>query len=104
MTDNIFNAVPANSAAEIFTNLIKKDTIHIERIVSYGHTTAPGEWYQQQTHEWVMLIKGAARLEFEHGRIEHLTVGDYINIPAHQKHRVNWTQENTETIWLAVHY
>ena len=33
-----------------------------------------------------------------------MKTGDYINIPAHRKHRVEWTDPEEDTIWLAIHY
>jgi cupin 2 domain-containing protein len=30
--------------------------------------------------------------------------GDFLNIPAHRRHRVEWTTPGEPTIWLAVHY
>ncbi len=30
--------------------------------------------------------------------------GDFVNIPAHKKHRVEWTTPDELTIWLAVFY
>jgi cupin 2 domain-containing protein len=104
MSENIFDGVLANSFEEIFTSLVKNEKVHIERIVSYGQVTVPGQWLEQSENEWVMLVKGEAKIEFENDRIEILKEGDYINISAHQKHRVSWTKENTETVWLAVHY
>lgn len=104
MIDNIFSGISENISAEVFTSLIKNKNIHIERIVSYGQVTEAGDWYDQQENEWVMVLKGEAKLEFEGGRVEHLKMGDYIDIPAHIRHRVNWTAEDIETVWLAIHY
>ena len=104
MTDSIFDDITSDKSEEVFTSLVNKEHVHIERIVSYGHITEADQWYDQSEHEWVMLIKGEARIEFENGGTESLKAGDFINISAHQKHRVSWTKENTETIWLAVHY
>lgn len=50
-----------------------------------------------------MVLKGAARLRFE-DEITGLKAGDFVNIPAHKKHRVEWTTPDEPTIWLAVHY
>jgi cupin 2 domain-containing protein len=33
-----------------------------------------------------------------------LREGDFITIKAHEKHRVQWTDPDQETVWLAVHY
>ncbi len=78
--------------------------MHIERIVSRGHTSPEKGWYDQQRNEFVLVLKGAARLEFEDGRVENMEPGDWLDIPAHAKHRVAWTDESQETVWLAVHY
>ena len=101
---NIFEAIPENLKEELFEELITKDSLKIERIVSYGHTTTEFDWYDQTSDEWVILLKGEAVLSFEYDDDVRLKAGDYLNIPAHTKHRVTWTQPDEETIWLAVHY
>ena len=85
--------------------LLEQDSFRLERIVSRGHTTAAGEWYDQEWDEWVVVISGRATLTFE-GEAEavHLNPGDYVHIPAHCRHRVEWTDPQCETVWLALHY
>jgi len=75
----------------------------VERIVSHGHCSPDGFWYDQGQYECVLVIQGAARIEFE-DRVLELRPGDFINIPAHHRHRVAWTTPDEPTIWLAVHY
>ena len=89
---------------EHFDTLVESDHVHIERIVSRGHTSPGQGWYDQQRNEFVLVLKGAAQLEFEDGRVESMEAGDWLEIPAHVKHRVAWTDESQETVWLAVHY
>jgi len=101
---NIFNNIPKNINKELFEDIISKDGIKIQRIVSQGHTTTENEWYDQENDEWVIVLQGGATISFEGQDDVHLNVGDYINIPAHKKHRVSWTSENEKTIWIAVHY
>lgn len=101
---NIFEAIPSNLKEEFFEEIISKDGLKIERIVSYGHTTAQNEWYNQASDEWVILLQGEAVLSFENEDDVRLKAGDYLNITANTKHRVSWTKPNEETIWLAVHY
>ena len=101
---NIFKQLPENLDNEVFEQIIQSDQIKIERIISKGHTSAEGFWYDQKQNEWVMILQGEAILSFESKDDIHMKTGDYLNIPAHQKHRVKWTSSNTETIWLAVHY
>jgi cupin 2 domain-containing protein len=85
--------------------LLATDILRIERIVSRGHVSPDGFWYDQDTQEWVLLIQGAARLRFEgKDQLIELTPGAYLHIPAHQRHRVEWTEPAAATIWLAVHF
>jgi mannose-6-phosphate isomerase-like protein (cupin superfamily) len=60
-------------------------------------------WYDQARHEWVIVLKGAARLQFEDEVLE-MTLGSFVNIPAHKKHRVDWTTPDEPTVWLGVRY
>ncbi|MGH8427200.1 MAG: cupin domain-containing protein [Gammaproteobacteria bacterium] len=79
--------------------------VKIERIVSKGQRSEPGFWYDQEQNEWVVLIRGEAELRFEDGnRSVRLTAGMHVNIPAHTRHRVEWTKQDEVTIWLAVFY
>ena len=101
---NIFDALPQDLSLEVFEDIVQASTIRIERIVSQGHSSPDVGWYDQDQNEWVMLIEGKATLEFEDGSICELSAGDYINIPAHTKHKVTWTDPNQISIWLAVFY
>lgn len=101
---NIFENIPNELKEELFEDIIKKDGLKIERIVSSGQTTDKFEWYEQKMDEWVILLQGAATLSFENEADISLHVGEYINIPAMKKHKVSWTTPNEKTIWLAVHY
>ncbi|MCA9237859.1 MAG: cupin domain-containing protein [Planctomycetales bacterium] len=85
--------------------LVKTDSVRIERIVSHGHASPQGFWYDQHQHEWVAVLQGKARLQFE-GDEEpvEMQAGDSINIPARKRHRVAWTTPDEPTIWLAVFY
>ena len=103
MTTNLFTGLPANLPDELLTTLLKAANILIERIVSHGHSSPEGFWYDQDEHEWVIVLKGAARLRFEDNMME-LKSGDFVNISAHKKHRVEWTTPDEPTIWLAVFY
>lgn len=101
---NIFDAIPENLETEVFERLVNSDKIKIERIISKGHKSPESGWYDQDKNEWVMLLQGEAILLFEDKSPFKLKAGDYIDIPAHTKHKVEWTTSATETIWLAVHY
>ena len=103
MISNLFTDLPSNLPDELFTTLLEADNLRIERIVSHGHASPEGFWYDQEQHEWVIVLQGAARLSIGDGTKE-LKPGDFVNIPAHQKHRVEWTTPSEPTIWLAVFY
>jgi cupin 2 domain-containing protein len=102
---NILSRIPANLPDEFFEDIVAAGTVKIERIISEGHSSPPGFWYDQERSEWVVLLRGNAGILFE-GSDETLVLkpGDWINIPAHKKHRVEWTDPDEKTIWLAVHY
>lgn len=100
---NLFNDLTAHLPEEIVTTLLSGTKLRIERIVSQGHVSPAGFWYDQHEHEWVVVLKGAARLRFEDESVE-LRPGDFVNIPAHQRHRVEWTAPDEPTIWLAIYY
>ena len=104
VSTNLFAEIPAQLPEELFECIFKKDNIVIERIVSHGHVTPPGQWYDQTGDEWVILLQGQATLLFENNqRLVRLTPGDHLLIPAHTRHRVEWTLPDFNTIWLAVH-
>lgn len=103
MTTNLFADISLPLPDEVITTLLEAADVRIERIVSHGHASPEWFWYDQEQHEWVVVLKGAARLRFEDEVLE-MQPGSFVNIPAHRKHRVEWTAPDEPTIWLAVHY
>ena len=102
---NIYRAPDAAAAEESIELLLDGGRFRVERIVSNGQTTPEGEWYEQDAAEWVVLLTGGARLRFESpNEVLELAPGDYVNIPAQRRHRVEWTDPNEPTVWLAIHY
>jgi len=102
---NIFDAIPAHLPDEISQTLLDGDGVRIERIVSNGQASPEGFWYDQSEHEWVLLLAGSAGLELEgEARVRDLKAGDFLLLPAHQRHRVAWTDADSETIWLAIFF
>jgi len=100
---NLFALPDPLPEVEHFEPLIPDRGILIERIVSVGHATPDGEWYDQERDEWVALLQGEAELEFEAGSMLRMSAGDHVLIPAHAKHRVSRTTSEPPCIWLAVH-
>jgi cupin 2 domain-containing protein len=94
--------VPGALPDELVEVLARWSGGRIERIVSRGHVTPEGEWYDQPEDEFVLLVSGAARLAFEDGVTLDLAPGDWLELPAHLRHRVEWTSADTDTVWLAV--
>ena len=101
---NIFASIPEDPDDEQIELLAQNKNVRIERIISKGHSTPAADWYDQEKDEWVIVLKGAAILAFENAEDVRLESGDYLNIPAHTRHRVKWTQPDSETVWLAIHY
>lgn len=102
-TGNLFAQLPTDLKAEVFETLVNAVQLRIERILSKGQASPPDFWYDQNKHEWVLVLQGEAILELEDRQVT-LKAGDYINLPAHVKHRVAWTTPEQETIWLAIFY
>lgn len=103
--NNLFAGIPGKIPQEIIEILLKTRGFHLERIISTGQATPPGQWYDQETHEWVVLLSGAAGLLFAgETQVRVLHPGDYLLIPAHCRHRVEWTDPEQQTVWLALHY
>ncbi len=91
-------------ADEIVDILLERRGLRVERIVSTGHVTPDGQWYDQETDEWVLVVEGAARLRIEGEETDReLNEGDWILLPARCRHRVTWTRAAPPTIWLAIH-
>ena len=102
---NIYENIPAALPEELIEIISGNDNVRIERIVSRGHSSPDNYWYDQKQDEYVILLKGEARLLFqERDDTVVLKPGDYINIPARIKHRVEWTSPDEDTIWLALHF
>ena len=102
---NLLSNLPADLPEELVETLARSAHVCIERIVSRGHASPPGFWYDQEQNEFVVLVSGRARLAFTDGTPAiDLAPGDWLDIPAHKKHRVEWTDPVEETVWLAVFY
>ena len=101
---NLLGDLPRDLSTEQFEPIVAAPPVRIERIVSRGHASPPGFWYDQAEHEWVAVLAGAARLRFEDGETTEMKPGDHVNIAAHRRHRVEWTHPDEPTVWLAIHY
>jgi cupin 2 domain-containing protein len=101
---NLFHAIPEKLENECFEDLLKCEAIRIERIVSRGHQSPEKGWFDQTENEWVLVLEGSGRIEYEDGSAVLLEKGDHLNIPKHTKHRVAWTDPDRATVWLAVFY
>ena len=102
---NLFSDIPVDVPEELFERLAGSDGVRVERIISDGQSSPAGFWYDQEQNEWVMVLREKAGLRFADS--EELVVlgpGEWIDIPAHAKHRVEWTEAGEKTIWLAVFY
>tara|TARA_R110002074_G_scaffold102632_3_gene221866 strand:- start:264 stop:611 length:348 start_codon:yes stop_codon:yes gene_type:complete len=102
---NLFADLPDGRGAEVCTRLAEGGAFRLERIVSTGQATPEGAWYDQAEDEWVILLAGEAGLLIEGAAAPHtLRPGDFLLLPAHQRHRVEWTAADGETVWLALHF
>ena len=105
VSGNLFYGLSGKSAAEEVETLVRSPAVRIERIVSTGQASQPGFWYDEDWDEWVVVLSGAAGLLVagEDGP-RTLRAGDHVHLPAHCRHRVEWTDAAEPTVWLAVHF
>lgn len=102
---NFFSGLPLSLQEELFETVVAAPGLRIERIVSTGQATPAGEWYDQQQAEWVLVLSGSAAVQLEgEGRPRILRPGDHLLLPARCRHRVDWTDPEQPTVWLAVHF
>ena len=105
MPRNLLRELPPAGATEAVETLAEGGRFRLERIVSAGHASPPGEWYNQAAAEWVVLLTGSAGLRFEdEAEARTLAPGDWVLIAPHRRHRVEWTDPGRDTVWLAVRY
>eukprot|EP00768_Dysnectes_brevis_P008626 gnl/Dysnectes_brevis/793_a874_2229.p1 GENE.gnl/Dysnectes_brevis/793_a874_2229~~gnl/Dysnectes_brevis/793_a874_2229.p1 ORF type:complete len:115 (-),score=32.16 gnl/Dysnectes_brevis/793_a874_2229:569-913(-) len=111
MPDNIFEGVPQTSKEEIFTSLLTREDItrfEVERILSFGQSSPPDFWYDQEQGEFVVVLQGHATLQIKDdaGLIStaELSAGSFLDLPPHRPHRVQHTSSEPPCVWLAVHY
>ena len=102
---NLLADLPATLAEEELRTLLTTPDLRVERIVSTGQASPPGFWYDQDWAEWVLVLSGQAALFIEGEAAPRvLEPGSYVHLPAHCRHRVEWTSTDTPTVWLAVHH
>lgn len=104
LISNLFDTIEPPFENEVFDDLLISENLRVERILSAGHTSPDGSWYDQGENEWVLVLQGAGVIEYEDGEKVRLDKGQFVNIPAHTKHRVEWTESKQTTIWLAIFY
>ncbi len=101
-TGDLFGGLPDAAREERFEDLLTRPGVRIERIVSGGHASPEGFWYDQAHDEWVALVRGSAVVEEEGGAGEvRLSAGTWLHIPAGLRHRVK--EVSSDAVWLAVH-
>ncbi len=103
--NNLFADLPADLPEELVDVLASGGHVRVERIVSTGQASPAGFWYDQAEAEWVVVLRGEARLlvEGDDGPLV-MKPGDHLLLPAHRRHRVEWTSPTEPTVWLAVFY
>lgn len=95
--NNLYTSLEPNENREIFTTLFQNNSLKIESIRSWLKT--PGELYNQEEDEWVLLLVGDAKIALKDTEA-NLQAGDYFFIPRHTPHRVLSTSK--DALWLGV--
>jgi len=101
-SNNLLTLPPGTPGVETCTTLLRHPAFTLEHLASRGATSPDGCWYDQPRAEWVLLLHGAADLQYATGESRTLAAGDSLIIPAHCRHRVART--SPDALWLALHY
>ncbi len=102
---NLLANLPFDTREEVFSPLLERPGLKIERIVSNGQASPPGFWYDSPQAEWVVLLAGSAAIRVDGDDEVHVMLpGAWLYLPAHCRHRVEWTDPQQPTVWLAVHH
>jgi cupin 2 domain-containing protein len=100
---NIYEQLHPAKNKEIFEKIVEKNGVKIERITSLGQATPEGKWLKSKRNEWVILLKGKAKLRFRFTEdVIKMKPGDHIFIPGGTMHRVEWTTSKEKSIWVEV--
>lgn len=100
---NFFQDIPHDLSEEFVEKVLSTPAVRIERIISNGQSSPDGFWYDQDEHEWVVVLSGQALVQLEGcKKLVNLLPGDTLHLPAHTKHRIESTDSAQPTIWLAV--
>lgn len=100
---NLFAPLPSAAAGEVFTELLARPGVRIERIVSAGQATPEDAPFVQDADEWVVVLAGSAAIRLEGQAEAALEPGDHLLIPGGTRHWVTRTDGAVPTVWLAVH-
>ena len=98
MKRDIFKFAKTEIPETVETVLRGRGGFRVERIRSEAY--ANGEWYDQSEDEFVMLLSGAATLEFADDRRVGLSAGEWLVIRRHVRHRV--AAVSAESVWLTL--
>ena len=100
---NLLEGLPPEPGQERVEVLLQTAGLRLERIHSNAAASPAGFWYQQDEPEWVLVLRGSARLQFEdEPEPRDLCVGDSLLIRAGRRHRVMATDPTPGTLWLAL--
>ncbi|MBN2724100.1 MAG: cupin domain-containing protein [Deltaproteobacteria bacterium] len=98
---NIFE-YPSSGKSELIEKLVSSDNVTVEKIVSYSNITPEDFWYDDSRDEWVIVLRGKGKLEFEDGKKLEMNEGDFYLIKSHEKHRV--IETDNPTLWLCIYF
>jgi cupin 2 domain-containing protein len=91
------------NADEVTHTIAMGKGVRLERIVSHGQVSPEGFWYDQAEAEWVTVLTGRARIRIaDQADAVVMGPGDTLLLPAGCRHRVEWTDPEQPTVWLAL--
>lgn len=102
-SDNLLRSVAPPPGQEL--KQIIHEGLHwrLELIISSSASSKDGFWYDQEEHEWILILRGSARINLKKPDVlVDLSVGDHLYLHSHRLHRVERTDPEPGTTWLAL--
>ena len=101
---NLFANLAERAMREEVAVLAETAGGRIERIVSTGQASRPDfGTIRPRRSGWSFFPGAQAYASKPSPSPRVLAPGDWLEIPAHARHRVEWTDAERPTVWLAVH-
>ncbi len=91
------------SKPPVLETLFESSDVKIEKVTANGQITPAGDFPDEPSAEFIVLLKGELVLEYQdETETVHLKPGDHAIAGPDQRTRAEFTSEEEETVWIKV--